>query len=403
MGKPRAPRPPDYAAAAQQQGAANVNAAVATNFLNQANQVGPTGSLTYTYDYEGGYRDPQTGQIIPRATATTQLSPEQQRLYDQQTALSTSLNDLASRGLGYVDSAFSNPIDRSRLPGLSTGPGAPTFQTGLAANPFALQGGAQANNLLENYDFSNLAAMPSADDFGAQRDRITDAYMQRLQPYLDRQRDATNTRLANQGITAGSEAWNWDQDTLNRSENDQRIAALIAGDQEQQNLFNNAMNIRQQGVGEAVSQGNFFNQARNNAFQQQLAALGFNNDVSNQSFNQNAQRMQMENQAREAQFRTGLASSQFQNQAQAQAIQEEAFFQDRPLAILNALRTGNSPQMPTFGNVTAGSNIAAAPVYNATADEYDAALRNYQIRSSMFSNMLGGIAGIGSAAFMGGR
>lgn len=398
MGKPKAPAPPDYAAAAQQQGQANVNSAVATNFLNQADQVGPAGSLRYTYDYENGYRDPQTGQIIPRATATTTLSPEQQRLFDQQNEIGIALNDLSQRGLGYVDQAVSSPIDQSRLPGLRSGPSAPGFQTGLAANPFQLQNSFDQQQFQNNYDFSGVGAMPSSDDFTAQRDRITEAYMQRLQPILDRQRDAMNTRLANQGINMGSEAWRWDQDTFNRAENDQRIAALLAGDQEQQNLFNNAMAIRGQGVNEAVAQGNFFNNAANSRLAQAMAAAGFNNEAQQTAFGQNLSQMGAENQAREAMFRSGLASDQFTNQARQQAIQEASFFQDRPLSILNALRTGNQPTMPQFGNVTAGSAINAAPIYQATRDGYDAALDRFNIQSQQFGGFLSGLASLGSAA-----
>ena len=91
MGKPKAPATPDYAAAAKEQGTANVNAAIATNYLNQANQVGPDGSLTYTYSKPGsglGYTTSE-GQYIPQVTATTTLSPGQQKLYDQNNLIST--------------------------------------------------------------------------------------------------------------------------------------------------------------------------------------------------------------------------------------------------------------------------------------------------------------------------
>ena len=324
---------------------ANVNSAVATNRLNQANQIGPDGSLTYSYGSQAdgqGYTDPQTGQWIPQVTATTTLSPEQQRLYDQNTQIGGDLNDLAIRGIGYVDQASQNPIDQSKLPSLAGGLAAPTFQS--------------------SYDFSQVGAMPNSEDFAGQRDKITDAMMQRLQPYLDRQRDATNTRLANQGITNGSEAWKWDQDALNRGENDQRIAALLAGDQEQQNLFNNAMGIRQQGVGEATAQGDMYNRSQ------------------------------------EAGFNTGLASGQFSNQARAQAIQEADYFKNQPLNMLNALRSGNQTSMPQFGSVTAGAQIGAAPVYAATSDAYSAALEKYKIQSANSGGFLGGLASLGGAA-----
>lgn len=335
MGKPSAPAPPDYAAAAKEQGVANVNSALATNYLNQANQVTPYGSLTYSYskpadtgavDFSGysynptlGYYANSAGQAytntalagrtdangghylpdgtyIPQTTVTTTLSPEQQKLYDQQTAIGTQLNDLAARGIGYVDQASSKPIDQSTLPSLNTG---------LALNPDAV----------------------------ALRDKITDAYMQRLQPYLDKQRSAMDVSLANKGINAGSEAWNADQDSFNRSVNDQRIAALLAGDQEQQNQFNR-----------------------------------------------------------------GLASATFGNQARQQAIQEADYFKNQPLNMLNALRSGNQVQMPQFGNWSGGAQIQAAPIYQATADQYSAALDKYKAESAASGGFLGGLATLGSAA-----
>lgn len=236
MGKPKAPNPPDYAAAAAEQGKANVNSALASNYLNQVSQVGPYGSLTYNYDKSGGYTLPD-GTVIPRVTATTTLDPAQQKLLDQNNAISAQLNDLAGKGIGYVAQASANPIDQSKLPPLTAG---------LGTNWQSILGQKGDPNL-------------SADNAGAVglRDKITDAMMQRLQPYLDKQREAMNTRLANQGITHGSEAWKWDQDANNRAENDQRIAALLAGDQEQQQLFS-----------QGLASAQFGNQARQQAIQE---------------------------------------------------------------------------------------------------------------------------------------
>lgn len=372
MGKPKAPAAPDYAAAAAAQGDANVNAAISTNFLNQANQVNPYGSLNYSYDQQGGYTLPN-GTVIPRTTVTTTLSPEQQKLYDQNTQMSTSLNDLALKGIGYVDQASSNPIDQSTLPSLKSGLAAPTFDGNLDRTQFQ-----------NSYDFAGASAAPQIGDFAGQRDKITEAMMQRLQPYLNKQREMENTRMANQGITMGSEAWKWDQDTLNRGENDQRIAALLAGDTAQQNLFSNAMNLRNQGTQEAIAQGNIFNQAAEGNFAQGLAAGNFSN------------------QAKEATFNTGLASNQFQNQARSQAIQEADYFKNQPLNMLNALRSGNQTTMPQFGNVTAGSSIGAAPVYAAANDQYSAAMEAYKAKMASYSGMLSGITGIGTAFATGG-
>ena len=401
MGKPSAPKAPDYAAAAEKQGVADVNAAIASNRLNQVNQDGPYGSLTYSYGTKEngqGYIDPQTKQWIPQVTAKTVLDPAQQKLLDQNNNISISLNDLAAKGIGYVDQASSNPIDQSKLPSLATGLALPHMQTSFDPSTNGMVSNVDPTKFQTSYDFSGVGAMPKAEDFAGQRDKITDAMMQRLQPYLDKQRDATNTRLANQGITHGSEAWNWDQDTLNRAENDQRIAALIAGDQEQQNLFNNAMGIRQQGVGEAVSQGNFANDAANATFQQGLASAALANSTAGQKFQQELSAGQAGNQAQESMFNAGLANGQFANQARQQAIQEADYFKNQPLNMLNALRTGNQVTTPTFGNVSAGAAINAAPVYQATSDQYDAALQAYKTKMAGYSGLMSGIGSLGGAA-----
>ena len=296
MGKPSAPRPPDYAAAATAQGQANVNSALASNFLNQVNQVGPYGTLAYNYNQAGGYTLPD-GTRIPSVTATTTLSPEQQHLLDQQTGISTQLNDLASQGIGYVGNAVSTLASPAGLPGMTT-----------------------------SVDPNNGTDV---------RDQITNAMMQRLQPQIDRDRAALDSKLANQGIQLGSDAYKAADDDFNRGVSDQRIAALLGGDQEQQSAFNR-----------------------------------------------------------------GLASGQFGNQARTQALQEQDYYRNQPLNMLNALRSGNQVNLPQFGNVAGGANIAPAPIYQATADQYAAAMQNYQQRMAQQSGLLGGVASLGSAAIM---
>lgn len=369
MGKGSAPDPPDYAAAAEEQGKANVNSALASNFLNQVSQVGPNGSLTYSYDPSKGYTLPD-GTKIPGVTATTTLSPEQQALYNQNNQLSQNLNNLALQGLDYVGDTVNDPIDLNGLPQFA-GQLDRTQYSGQIGNSGPIQG---------NYDFSQVQGMPQISDFNATRDQVTDAYMQRLQPYLDKERQSMDSRLATQGITHGSEAYGWDNDVFNRGANDQRIAALLAGDKASQDLFNNAMGVRQQGVSEAIAGGNFANQAQQQRFGQNLTAL------------------QQQNQAAEGNFAQGLASSQFQNAARQQAIQEQDYLRNQPLNMLNALRTGNQVTMPQFGNVAGGAQIQAAPIYAAANDQYQADLAQFNAQQQAGSGFLGGLAGLGGAA-----
>lgn len=341
MGKPKAPKAPDYAAAAQAQGEANLNSTLATNYLNQPNQVGPDGSLTFTYDTAGGHRLPD-GTIIPRTTATTTLSPAQQKLYDQNNAISTALNDLAQRGIGYVDQASSTQIDQSGMPGLNSAPAPRQFQ--------------------EQYDFSQASRAPTFDDFATDRDRVTEALMSRMRPELERQRQARETVLANQGLNMGSEAYSREQSQLGQNENDAFMQSIIAGSGEQQRQFENAMNLRNQGIGEAMSQGDLFNQAQQGMFNQ------------------------------------GLASRQFGNAARSQAIQEADYFKNQPLNMLNALRSGNQVSMPQFGNVSTGAQVQAAPIYAATNDQYNAQMDAYNAKMANYGALLGGLGSLGGAA-----
>lgn len=212
------PAPPDYAAAATAQGAANLNSALATNYINQVNQVTPQGSQTYNSDYSTGHYLPD-GTFIPQTTATTTLSPEQQKLYDQNTAISTSLNDLAKQGIGYVGNAVSSPTLANQFPALDR-----------ATSP---------------------------DQFLKQRDDATNALMARLQPMQDRDRALLENKMANQGLSPGSEAAQWETTQLGQQQNDARNQALLAGNDVQNQLFN-----------EGLASNQFNNQAQQQAIQE---------------------------------------------------------------------------------------------------------------------------------------
>lgn len=341
MGKPTPPSPPDYASAAVAQGKANVTSAEATNYLNQANQVGPNGSLTYSYDYAHGNKLPD-GTIIPQTTATTALSPDQQKLYDQNMGISQALNGLAQKGVGYVADATSHPLTANQFNPVQTSIGEKPLQT--------------------SYDYSKAAALPGVNDFTKQRDDVTNALMSRMQPELDRARAARETQLANQGIGSGTQAYGTEQGYLGQRENDAHMQALLAGSQEQQRMFGDQMDLHNTGTTDARSQGDMYNQSQS------------------QMFNQ------------------GLASGQFANTGQQQAIQEADYFKNQPLNMLNALRSGNQVSMPQFGSVSAGSQIAAAPVYAATNDQYQAQQNAYNTQMQGYGALMGGLGQLGGAA-----
>src|SRR5215470_2500215 len=83
MGKKssQAPKSPDPKQTAAAQTSANIGTALAEGIMNRVNQVTPDGALTYARAGTTAWTDPPTGKTyeIPNYTATTTLSPEQQR------------------------------------------------------------------------------------------------------------------------------------------------------------------------------------------------------------------------------------------------------------------------------------------------------------------------------------
>ena len=166
---------PQKTAAAQTQ--SNINTASANSVIGNANERGPLGNVDYTisgYENVGGVQ-------VPKYTRTTTLSPEQQRLYEQQTALGGQMNDIAGRQLTNLDYTLSQPLNMDGLP-----------------------------------------EAPTAD-----RGRYEEAMYARLQPQMDRDRAALETKLANSGIMPGSEAYREAIALNDRSMNDLRSQTVL--------------------------------------------------------------------------------------------------------------------------------------------------------------------------------
>ena len=140
MGKSSAPPPPDYEAAAVAQGQANKDAAKFNAGANRVTQIAPQGSSTWTIRPGADPDNPQPGDYIQ----TTQLSPEQQSIYDQTAGIDNALLGTASRQLGRVDATFNSPLDLSSLPAWRTsgqGQAAPQMQQQAPAQQAAAGGG----------------------------------------------------------------------------------------------------------------------------------------------------------------------------------------------------------------------------------------------------------------------
>lgn len=100
---PSPPPAPDPVATANAQGISNRDTAITQARLNSTNQVTPQGSLTYT-------AGPEVNGV-PQYTATTTLSPEQQRIYDLQTSSQEKLGRVGNEQIDRVSGILNTPFD----------------------------------------------------------------------------------------------------------------------------------------------------------------------------------------------------------------------------------------------------------------------------------------------------
>jgi hypothetical protein len=432
MGKkdtPAAPAQPDpyKTAAAQTQG--DIQSAIANATLGNIDTYTPLGSNVYTQTGTQTITDAQGHPIqVPKYSSTQTLSPQQQQLYDQQTALGSGLNNLAIQQTGKLTGLLGSPIDTSNVPALTTSlnfqaPAAtPTLQGGFdqggavqtgynAGGPIQKSVSLQPSVALQNsvnqwYNPTTFAQGPGSiqtsmgpSDFSADRQAVVDALNARTQPQLDRQRAALMSSLANQGIDNGSEAWNNAVNQFGRQANDANLQNVLAGSQEQSRLFGLDLSqaqfgnqAQQQGYDQAqgrglfglqatnqnnqaaLNAGNFYNQAALNSGnfynQSALASGNFANSAQGQQNSQNAAAAGFNNSAVNQQYSQNMGAAQFGNTTAQQNYQN----QQNALDVQNQLAL----QGATFGNQA-----------SAQALQQQLALRNQPI-NEISSLMSGG-------------
>lgn len=256
---PDPPPPPDPYKVAAAQTQTNVQTALAQQALNQYEEVNPYGRTYYeptgdvrrfgpggestgggfgfNLDFNGDGRissgerfrggmqtmfgggSSGTGGTasfsIPVMRRVTEFSPEQQRIFDAEMGLTGDLFDLAGDYTDRVSQGLKNP-----------------------------------------FSYEGLPEAPLADAQARREviDSLYDQYRSRLDPQLEQDRRALEQRLANQGISIGSDAWNAELDRFGRSRNDAYQSALnqavAAGGTEQSRLFNLQQAARERAIQE---------------------------------------------------------------------------------------------------------------------------------------------------------
>lgn len=198
MGKPSPPPAPDPVATINAQTGSNKETAIANAELNRVNQNTPYGSSTYSI---GGYNPDGTPQYSQQVT----LSPEQQSLYDKYTKGQLSLADTALGSLGNVQSNFSQPFS------LRNDPTRTSF----------------------------------ADQQKAASDTAYGAATRYLDPQYAQAGEQLDSKLANQGLQVGNEAYQRAQGDFQRNKD-------LAYGQARDVAYNQGLQAQNQGFNQGL-------------------------------------------------------------------------------------------------------------------------------------------------------
>lgn len=212
---PKAPDPADPSQLAAAQTGTNISTAIANALLGQTNQNTPYGSLSYRQTGSSTFTDPTTGQTytIPQFTQDMTLSQAGQAQQNQLDRAGLNLSTLAADQSGRIGDMLATPVSTDGLPELTT-------------------------------------------DFSADRQKVEDALMARMNPYLTKAREDAERGLSNRGVKLGSAAYDTGMDAVGRSENDARMAAILNAGQEQSRLAALQSQARSQGLGERFAMRN---------------------------------------------------------------------------------------------------------------------------------------------------
>jgi hypothetical protein len=393
-----APPPPDYAAAAREKAAGDLKAAEAATQANRANQVNPYGSLTWSQT---------TGPDgKPVWTQTTSLNETGQKLLDADNKSKLGLAGLQEQAVSRVKSAqdagwndtnlnkAGTALDPSKAGALNADGSAFKFSVGGT-------GGSNVGDRTSYYDASKVGPTGQVYDPNSDTNDATQRILSRLNPQLDRRRAATESQLANQGITRGSEAWKNAMSDMGQQENDAYTQAGLQGitlgqsqqaqtygqqmgnrsalTNDQKLLADQQMGVRAQDIQQAGINTQAATAASQMALQSQITGQQMGLAAQQQGFNQNQQ-------AQNTAFNQN-------NALRATGLQEQNYFANRDINQLNAIRSGSQVNNPTFGSYAQQQTTQGADALTAANMGYQGQLAANNANNA---NSFGVIKGISS-------
>lgn len=217
------------------------------NRPNQSNAWGST-----TWGRGEAYTDPLTGETFMPWTQTETLNPQLQASLDSQMGVERGRNEMAEGMMGRVWDDFSNPMDFDQHGGI--------------------------NQLQDRSQFNF--------DMGGERQRAEDAAYgratSRLDPRFQGQEQSLLTRLKNQGLSPGDQAYDSAMANFGRERTDAydmaQLGAVGEGRSEVGQSFQHGLQQNQQNFGQGAAQNQMANALR---------TQGINEDITKRNFNFN--------------------------------------------------------------------------------------------------------------------
>jgi hypothetical protein len=100
-------------------------------------------------------------------------------------------------------------------------------------------------------------------------------------------------------------------------------------------------------------------------------------------------------QANDLRLQAALQGINLDQANRAAALQEQAYLQDRPLNLINALRAGNQVQAPQFQQFAQQATTQGPDMLGAAQMGYNAQMNAYNADQAAGSGMFGGLFNIG--------
>lgn len=362
MSKPKAPPPPDYAAAATAQGAANIDAARTQGRMNNPNVINPYGRQTVTWEGD-------------TPTLTQTLSPEEQAIYNQDARNRLGMGNLAQQGINSAQGIIGSELNLSGAGGIPQ-----EYQMGN--RPEALNLGLLSPVGRNYFGAQGLPELTSGEQL---RDRAIESFMSRGNQDLADRADQLESDLRARGIAPGTKAYEREIERLNQARNDLRTQAEQYAGGEASRLANLEGSRRGQLYGEQTTDAGLMFGQDEAVRQAQLAAQG-------QRFNQQGQAEELAMRGQNQRF-----SQQDTNRRQR--ISEIMAQRQVPLNEIIGLASGSQVSNPfSMPGYAQNSNVAPAPVFGAAQATGQAQQNAYAQQSANYNNMMSGLFSLGGAA-----